>query len=130
MNGRCATSLFYPAESFRGRPRRRSIAELIEKYGLTVNDLASYLPPDYKELERARSRCNYLAIISNGRPRMLLLRDSSIRVLRPIPCGRRDLSNTIVSTTKIDGFHYYTTYSSLESAGRLTTPPRKSGTIT
>ena len=87
------------------------IAELIEKHGLTLNDVAAYLPPDHKELERAKIEVHYLGYYLKWTPQECYyhavehtgFEANSVRTE-----GTYSKYNSL--DDKIDGFHYYTTY--------------------
>lgn len=87
------------------------IAELIEKYGLSVNDLASYLPPDYKELERAKIEVHYLGYYLKWTPQecyYYAIEHTGFEANSVRTEGTYSKYNSL--DDKIDGFHYYTTY--------------------
>jgi N-acetyl sugar amidotransferase len=88
-----------------------SIPELIEKHGVSLNDLAAYLPADYKELEEARIDVHYLGYYFRWTPQeayYYAVEHTGFQA-RPFRTeGTYSKYNSI--DDKIDDLHYYTTH--------------------
>ena len=88
-----------------------SIPMLIEKYGLSMNDLSPYLPADYRELEQARIEVHYLGYYLKWTPQesyYYAVEHTGFQA-RPFRTeGTYSKYNSI--DDKIDDLHYYTTY--------------------
>jgi hypothetical protein len=88
-----------------------SIPELIEKHSLSLNDLAAYLPADYKELEEARIEVHYLGYYFRWTPQeayYYAVEHTGFQA-RPFRTeGTYSKYNSI--DDKIDDLHYYTTH--------------------
>lgn len=88
-----------------------SIPELIEKYGLAVNDLMAYLPAPVEELEKARIEVHYLGYYLKWTPQEVYyyaVENTGFQA-RPFRTeGTYSKYNSI--DDKIDDLHYYTTW--------------------
>jgi N-acetyl sugar amidotransferase len=88
-----------------------SIPELIEKHSLSLNDLAAYLPADYKELEAASIEVHYLGYYFRWTPQeayYYAVEHTGFQA-RPFRTeGTYSKYNSI--DDKIDDLHYYTTH--------------------
>jgi N-acetyl sugar amidotransferase len=88
-----------------------SIPELIEKYGLTLADLMSFLPPDSNELIRSNIEVHYLGYYLKWTPQEVYyyaVENTGFKA-RPFRTqGTYSKYNSI--DDKIDDLHYYTTY--------------------
>jgi len=88
-----------------------SVPELIERYSLSLNDLAAYFPADYKELEAARIEVHYLGYYFKWTPQeayYYAVEHSGFQA-RPFRTeGTYSKYNSI--DDKIDDLHYYTTH--------------------
>jgi N-acetyl sugar amidotransferase len=87
------------------------VAELIEKYGMTLNDLSAYFPADHKELERSNIEVHYLGYYVKWTPQesyYYAVENTGFQA-RPFRTeGTYSKYNSI--DDKIDDLHYYTTY--------------------
>lgn len=88
-----------------------SVPELQEKYGLTMNDLAAYFPPDYREIEKGRIDVRYLGYYVRWTPQeayYYAVEHTGFKA-RPFRTnGTYSKYNSI--DDKIDDLHYYTTF--------------------
>jgi hypothetical protein len=88
-----------------------SIPELIEKYGLSLNDLMAYLPPPGEELEKAKIEVHYLGYYLKWTPQEVYYYavENTGFEARPYRTeGTYSKYNSI--DDKIDDLHYYTTW--------------------
>ena len=88
-----------------------SVQELIDEYGLTLNDLDLYLPPDRKRMEDAGIQVHYLGYYLKWTPQEAYYYAVEKSGFRANP-ERSEGTYTKFSSLddRIDGFHYYTTY--------------------
>ncbi|MFA5093797.1 MAG: N-acetyl sugar amidotransferase [Candidatus Omnitrophota bacterium] len=87
------------------------IPELKEKYGLTMADLSSYLPPDYKELEAAKVEVRYLGYYLKWTPQESYYYAVEKTGFEARPFRSNGTYSKYSSIDdKIDDFHYYTTF--------------------
>jgi N-acetyl sugar amidotransferase len=88
-----------------------SIPELIEKYGLSLNDLMAYLPAPAEELEKAKIEVHYLGYYLKWIPQEVYyyaVENTGFKA-RPFRTeGTYGKYNSI--DDKIDDLHYYTTW--------------------
>lgn len=88
-----------------------SISELIEKHGLSLNDLMAYLPAPHEELEQANIQVHYLGYYLKWTPQEVYyyaVENTGFQA-RPFRTeGTYSKYNSI--DDKIDDLHYYTTY--------------------
>jgi N-acetyl sugar amidotransferase len=88
-----------------------SIPELIEKYGLFLSDLLTFLPGDYKEIESAGVAVHYLGYYIKWTPQesyYYAVENTGFQA-RPFRTqGTYSKYNSI--DDKIDDLHYYTTF--------------------
>ncbi|MDD5560628.1 MAG: N-acetyl sugar amidotransferase [Candidatus Omnitrophica bacterium] len=88
-----------------------SIKELIEKYGLCLNDLMVYLPPNYTELEQGNIEVHYMGYYVKWTPQeayYYAVEHTNFQA-RPFRTeGTYSKYNSI--DDKCDDFHYYTTF--------------------
>lgn len=88
-----------------------SIEELREKYGISLNDLMAYLPPDYKEIEKSQIQVHYLGYYLKWTPQESYYYAAEHTGFQARPFrtqGTYSKYNSI--DDKIDDLHYYTTY--------------------
>jgi N-acetyl sugar amidotransferase len=88
-----------------------SIAELQDKYGISLVDLMSFLPADYHELDRAQIEVHYLGYYIKWTPQeaYYFAAENMNFQARPFRTqGTYSKYNSI--DDKIDDLHYYTTY--------------------
>jgi N-acetyl sugar amidotransferase len=88
-----------------------SIAELQDKYNISLVDLMSFLPADYHELDRARIEVHYLGYYIKWTPQeaYYFAAENMNFQARPFRTqGTYSKYNSI--DDKIDDLHYYTTY--------------------
>lgn len=88
-----------------------SIPELIEKHGMKLNDLLSFLPPSADELEKSNIEVHYLGYYLKWTPQEVYyyaVENTGFKA-RPFRTqGTYSKYNSI--DDKIDDLHYYTTY--------------------
>ena len=88
-----------------------SVPELQQKYGLTLNDLAAYFPPDYREIEKGHIDVRYLGYYVRWTPQeayYYAVEHTGFKA-RPFRTnGTYSKYNSI--DDKIDDLHYYTTF--------------------
>jgi N-acetyl sugar amidotransferase len=87
------------------------LPRLINDFGLTLTDLAAYLPADYKELERSDIRVHYLGYYVKWTPQesyYYAVENTGFEANPVRTEGTYSKYNSL--DDKIDGFHYYTTY--------------------
>jgi N-acetyl sugar amidotransferase len=87
-----------------------AVPELMEKHGLSLNDLMAYLPEDYRRLEQARIEVHYLGYYLKWTPQesyYYAVENTGFQA-RPFRTqGTYSKYNSI--DDKIDDLHYYTT---------------------
>ncbi len=87
------------------------VPELIEKYGLSANDLRAYLPADHAELERFPMEVHYLGYYLKWTPQESYYYAVEHTGFEANPVRTEGTYSKYNSLDdKIDGFHYYTTY--------------------
>jgi N-acetyl sugar amidotransferase len=88
-----------------------SVPELIDRYGLSLNDLMAYMPANYRELEKARIEVRYLGYYTKWTPQesyYYAVENTGFQA-RPFRTqGTYSKYNSI--DDKIDDLHYYTTH--------------------
>lgn len=88
-----------------------SIRELIDKYGLTLNELMAFLPADHKEIEKTGIEVHYLGYYLRWTPQecyYYAVENTGFKA-RPFRTqGTYSKYNSI--DDKIDDLHYYTTF--------------------
>lgn len=88
-----------------------SVPELQEKYGLTLNDLATYFPADYRQIEQGHIDVRYLGYYVRWTPQeayYYAVEHTGFKA-RPFRTnGTYSKYNSI--DDKIDDLHYYTTF--------------------
>jgi N-acetyl sugar amidotransferase len=88
-----------------------SAPELMERHGLTLNDLMPYLPVDYRDLERGKIDVHYLGYYLKWTPQESYYYAAEHTGFRANPVRSEGTYSKYNSLDdKIDGFHYYTTY--------------------
>jgi N-acetyl sugar amidotransferase len=88
-----------------------SIAELMEKYGLSLNDLHAYLPADYTELERSKIEVHYLGYYLKWTPQEAYYYSVEHSGFEANPVRSEGTYSKYNSLDdRLDGFHFYTTY--------------------
>lgn len=88
-----------------------SIQELMEKYGLSLNDLSAYLPADFKEIEQAKIEVQYLGYYLKWTPQESYYYSVEHIGFEANPERSEGTFSKYNSLDdKIDGFHYYTTF--------------------
>ena len=88
-----------------------SIPELIEKYGLSLNDLAAYLPADHRKLEDSKIEVHYMGYYVKWTPQEAYYHAVEHTGFQARPYrteGTYSKYNSI--DDKIDDLHYYTTF--------------------
>ncbi|HKC64012.1 MAG TPA: N-acetyl sugar amidotransferase [Pyrinomonadaceae bacterium] len=88
-----------------------SIPELMEKYNLSLNSLAAYLPADYQKLEESNIEVHYLGYYVKWTPQEAYYHAVEHTGFQARPHrteGTYSKYNSI--DDKIDDLHYYTTY--------------------
>lgn len=88
-----------------------SVRELMEKYGLTMNEINTYLPADYQELEKSKIEVHYLGYYLKWTPQeayYYAVEHSGFDANPFRTEGTYSKYNSL--DDKIDGFHYYTTF--------------------
>lgn len=88
-----------------------SVPELIERYGLTLSDLSPYLPPDYREIERAHIDVRYLGYYIRWTPQeayYYAVEHTGFKARPFRTAGTYGKYNSI--DDKIDDLHYYTIF--------------------
>lgn len=85
--------------------------ELLEKYQLTQNDINTYLPVDYRELEKFNIEVHYLGYYLKWTPQESYYYAVEHAGFQANPVRTEGTYSKYVSLDdKIDGLHYYTTY--------------------
>lgn len=88
-----------------------SIPELIEKYNLSLADLSSFLPADYKELEGSNVEVYYLGYYIKWIPQESYYYAVEHTGFQANPFRTEGTYSKYNSLDdRIDGFHYYTAY--------------------
>ena len=88
-----------------------SVPELIEKHGLTLNELSSYFPPDVDELEKSDLEVHYLGYYTKWTPQEAYYYSVEHCGFEANPVRTEGTYSKYNSLDdKIDGFHYYTTW--------------------
>lgn len=88
-----------------------SVPELMQKYHFSLNDLAGYLPSDYRELETAQIEVHYLGYYLKWTPQESYYYATEHTGFQARPFrtqGTYSKYNSI--DDKIDDLHFYTTY--------------------
>lgn len=87
------------------------VPELLEEYGLTLNDLMPYLPLDYRTIEEARLEVHYLGYYLKWTPQESYYYAVEHTGFEPNPVRTEGTYSKYNSLDdKSDGLHYYTTY--------------------
>ena len=88
-----------------------SIKDLIEKYGIRLSDLMSFLPPKVKELEKANIEVHYLGYYLRWTPQEVYYYAVENTGFKARPHRTQGSFTKYVSIDdKIDDLHYYTTF--------------------
>lgn len=88
-----------------------SIAELTGKHGLSLADLAAYLPADHREIEQARIEVHYLGYYLKWTPQESYYYAVEHCGFEANPVRTEGTYSKYNSLDdKIDGLHYYTTF--------------------
>ena len=107
------------------------ISELVDRYKLSLNDIQSYLPADYKEFEQTDIEVRYLGYYIKWTPQEAYYMRSNTLDSKPTRFGLRELTaNIIASTTVLTGFTTTQRLSSSGWGGRVTMLHKKSETGT
>jgi N-acetyl sugar amidotransferase len=88
-----------------------SIPELTERYGLSLNDLAAFMPADYRELEKTDIQVHYLGYYLKWTPQesyYYSVENTGFQARPFRSLGTYSKYNSI--DDKIDDLHYYTTH--------------------
>lgn len=88
-----------------------SIPELLEKYNLSLNDLAAYLPADYRKLEESMIEVHYLGYYIKWTPQeayYYAVEHTGFEARPHRTEGTYSKYNSL--DDKIDDLHYYTTF--------------------
>ena len=87
------------------------IRDLMDEHHLSLNDLAAYLPPDYKELERSKIEVQYLGYYLKWTPQEAYYYAVEHTGFEANPARTEGTYSKYNSLDdKSDGLHYYTTY--------------------
>jgi N-acetyl sugar amidotransferase len=87
------------------------IQDLVEKHQLSLNDLSTYLPADYKELERSHIEVHYLGYYLKWTPQEAYYYAVEHTGFEANPVRTEGTYSKYNSLDdRIDGFHYYTTF--------------------
>jgi N-acetyl sugar amidotransferase len=96
------------------------VPELVEKYGVSVPDLKTYLPADAKALEQSGIEVHYLGYYLKWTPQECYYYAAEHCGFQANPFRTEGTYSKYNSLDdKIDGFHYYTTYAKF-GIGRAT----------
>jgi N-acetyl sugar amidotransferase len=88
-----------------------SVRELVERHGLSLNDLTAFLPPDYGRLEERRVEVHYLGYYLKWTPQEAYYYAVDHTGFAANPARTEGTYSKYNSLDdKIDGFHYYTTF--------------------
>lgn len=88
-----------------------SVPELIERHGLSLHDLRTYLPADGRELEQSQIQVHYLGYYINWIPQESYYYATEHTGFEANPLRTEGTYSRYNSLDdKIDGLHYYTTY--------------------
>jgi len=88
-----------------------SAAQLKEKYSLTDNDITTYLPADYHDLERSKIEVHYLGYYLMWTPQESYYYAVEHTGFQANPARTEGTYSKYNSLDdRIDGFHYYTTF--------------------
>lgn len=88
-----------------------AVPELIEKYGVTLNDLLAYLPADSKKLGASDIQVHYLGYYLKWTPQECYYYSVEHAGFSANPVRTEGTYSKYNSLDdKIDGFHYYTTW--------------------
>ncbi|MBI4280132.1 MAG: N-acetyl sugar amidotransferase [Armatimonadetes bacterium] len=88
-----------------------SLPELMEKYELSLNDLAAYLPADHRELERSGIAVHYLGYYLKWTPQESYYYAVEHTGFEANPFRTEGTYSKYNSLDdRIDGLHYYTTF--------------------
>ena len=88
-----------------------SIPELIERHGLSLNELDAYLPADYRALERSPIEVHYLGYYRKWTPQESYYYAVEHTGFEANPVRTEGTYSKYNSLDdRIDGLHYYTTY--------------------
>ena len=88
-----------------------SVSELMDRYDLSRTDLDPFLPPDYRELERAMIEVHYLGYYLKWTPQesyYYAVEHTGFQANPERTEGTYSKYNSL--DDRIDGLHYYTTY--------------------
>lgn len=87
------------------------VSELIEKHGLSLNDLKAYFPADAKELEASNIEVHYLGYYLKWTPQESYYYAVEHTGFQANPARTEGTYSKYNSLDdRIDGFHYYTTW--------------------
>lgn len=88
-----------------------SVPELMERHGLSLNELSPYLPADHRELESSNIEVHYLGYYVKWTPQEAYYYAAEHTAFEANPFRTEGTYSKYNSLDdKIDGFHYYTTY--------------------
>ena len=88
-----------------------SVPELMERYALSLNDLAPYLPADSEQIERSKIEVHYLGYYLKWTPQECYYYAVEHMGFEANPVRTEGTYSKYNSLDdKIDGFHYYTAY--------------------
>ncbi len=88
-----------------------SVDELIEKHGLSLNEVSTYLPADYKELEQSQIEVHYLGYYLKWTPQEAYYYAVEHCGFEANPERSEGTYSKYKSLDdRIDGLHYYTTF--------------------
>lgn len=88
-----------------------SVPDLIEEYGLSLNDLASYMPPSSDDLEKSQIEVHYLGYYLKWTPQEAYYYAVEHTGFEANPVRTEGTYSKYNSLDdKADGFHFYTSY--------------------
>ncbi|MDO8488945.1 MAG: N-acetyl sugar amidotransferase [Candidatus Omnitrophota bacterium] len=88
-----------------------SVKELMGKYGLTLNDIYTYLPADYQEVEKTKLEVHYTGYYVKWTPQEAYYSSVEHCGFKANPVRTEGTYSKYNSLDdRIDGFHYYTTF--------------------
>ena len=88
-----------------------TVSDLMEEYGLSLNDLLPYLPANFRELEQSKVEVHYLGYYLKWTPQESYYYSVQHTGFQANPCRSEGTYSKYNSLDdKFDGFHFYTTY--------------------
>jgi N-acetyl sugar amidotransferase len=88
-----------------------SVPDLMKKHGLRLNEIMTYLPPDYRELEKTSIEVHYLGYYKKWTPQEAYYYAVENTGFKARPYRTQGTYSKYSSMDdKIDDFHFYTTF--------------------